>query len=359
MENKPENNIKKKGKFDLKNISPEDRNKYIAYGVFGLAICGILFYGISNYTSDEKSEEVTEFTNIESEQSKYNSKLEAMNPKTQVEASNNLENTYVPTEENSQVNTDVDFQTLDKQLAELGNGKNAVQNSPAPSSTGTGSKPSNSHDVYGNYSMWQDKEPSNSKIGYAKKNPVTVSPQQRTTTSPSYSEVKNYQPETTYKEPSYTPYEEKKVVQIAQVKSKLISQGEASNGRSISFVILENFTLNGETISKGKSYAIGSIQLENSRIYAKINTIKANGKMYNVSGKILGYDGEEGLPFSVNEGNGGSNAGGVLKDEAGRLINNVPVVGGVISRATNGGTKNKSNKVSLSGNIECQIIIFK
>ncbi len=354
MENKSENTPMKKGKFDLKNISPEDRNKYIAYAFFGVAIVGIFTYGISNYTSEDKSEEVTEFSNIESEQSKYNSKLEAMNPKTEIEASNNLENTYTPIEGSFQDNTDVDFQALDKQLAEIGSGSNAVQNTPKQSSTGTGGSPSNSHDVYGNYSMWQDKEPSNSKIGYAKKNPVIVSSQPRQSSAPSYTEVKNYQPEPT---PSFSPYEEKKVVQIAQVKSKLISQGEASNGRSISFVILENFILNGETIAKSKSYAKGSIKIENNRILAKINSIKSNGKTYNVSGKILGYDGDEGLPLSVNEES--RNASGVLKDEAGRIINNVPIVGGVISRATSGGGKSKVNKISLSGNIECTLIIYK
>lgn len=358
MENKSENTNKKKVKFDLKNISPEERNKYIAYAFFGVAVIGIFTYGISNYTSEDKSEEVTEFSNIESEQSKYNSKLEAMHPKTEIEASNNLENTYTPTEGSSQDNTDVDFQALDKQLAEIGSGSNAVQNTPKQSSTGSGGSHSNSHDVYGNYSMWQDKEPSNSKIGYAKKNPVIASSQPRQSSAPSYTEVKNYQPEpTTYKEPSFSPYEEKKAVQIAQVKSKLISQGEASNGRSISFVILESFTLNGETIAKSKSYAIGSIKIENNRIFAKINSVKSNGKTYNVSGNILGYDGEEGLPLSVNEETG--NASGVLKDEAGRIINNVPIVGGVISRATSGGGRSKANKISLSGNIECTLIIYK
>lgn len=360
MESKPEKLNKKKGKFDFKNISTEDRNKYFAYGVFGIAICGIMIYGISNYTSDEKTEEVVEFSNPEAEQSKYNSKLEAMNPKTPMQSSNSLENTFTPSDDLAQNNKDADFQTLDKQLSELGSGKSVVQNDSRSISSGTTSTPSNSHDVYGNYSMWQEKEPSNNKIGYAsKKNPVTSSPSSRTTSKPSYTEVSSSQPEVTYKEPSFSGFGEKQAVSIAQVKSKLISQGEASNNRSISFVILENFTLNGETISKGKSYAIGSIQLENNRIYAKINTIKANGKMYNVSGKILGYDGEDGLPYSMNEPSGSSNAGGVLKDEAGRMINSVPVVGGVISRATSGGSKNKSNKISLSGNIECTIVIYK
>lgn len=359
MESKTEN-IKKKSKFDLKNISTEDRNKYFAYGVFGLAICGVLAYGISNYTSDNKAEEAVEFSNPEAEQSKYNSKLEAINPKSPLQTSNTLENTFIPSEETPE-NTDVDFQTLDRQLSELGNGKNVIHNDPKPTQSGAAtSSPSNSHDVYGNYSMWQDKEPSNSKIGYSSnKNMIAPSTSPRQASKPSYSEDSSTPLEQTYKEPSFSTYTEKQAANIAQVTSKLISQGEASNSRSISFVILENFTLKGETISKGKSYAIGSIQIENNRIYAKIHTIRANGKMYNVSGKILGYDGDEGLPLSVNEGSGGSNAGEVIKDEAGRLINSVPVVGGMISRATSGGSRNKLNKISLSGNIECQIIIYK
>jgi len=353
MESKTQNT--KKGKFDLKNISTEDRNKYFAYGFFGLAICGILAYGISNYTYDDKTEEVVEFTNPEAEQSKYNSKLEAIKPKSPQQTSNALENTFTPSEEVPE-NTDIDFQTLDRQLSELGSGKNITQNDPKSTQSESAAGLSNSHDVYGNYSMWQDKEPSNSKIGYSsKRSPVSSSPSPRQASKPSYSEISSSQPEQIYKEPSFST----DAVSIAQVKSKLISQGEASNNRSISFVILENFTLKGETISKGKSYAIGSIQLENNRIYAKIHTIRANGKMYSVSGKILGYDGEDGLLLSMNEENGGSTAGEVLKDEAGRLINSVPVVGGVISRATNGGSRSKSNKISLSGDIECQIVIYK
>ena len=58
-------------------------------------------------------------------------------------------------------------------------------------------------------------------------------------------------------------------------------------------MILESFTLNGEQISKGKSYAVGTIKMENNRLFARINSIKANGKVYPVSGKIVGYDGED------------------------------------------------------------------
>lgn len=210
--------------------------------------------------------------------------------------------------------------------------------------------------------MWQDKEPANSKIGYSnKKKPIENNvPQTRPTSSPTYTNVGNNQPETAVKDPYYVPYEEKKNTIIAQVKSKVISQGEATNNRSISFVILENFTLNGETISKGKAYAIGVIKLDENRIFAKINSIKANGKTYNVSGKILGYDGEDGLPLiGSSNSNNSSGTGDIIKDEALRQANRIPIVGGIISKASSGGSSSKTNKISLSGNIECTIVIFK
>lgn len=356
MENKIEE--KKKGNFNLKNLSKEQKNKFAAYTIFGVAFCGILIYGISNYTSDEKNEEVTEFSNPEAEQSKYNSKLEAINPKTPVQSSNSLETTFAPSDNISNENSDVDLQKLDRQLSELGSNK-TVDNEPK---TNSGVAPTNSHNVYGNYSMWQDKEPSNNKIGYSnKKNSATYqnTPLPRQTTTPSYSEVSSYRAEPTVpKEAPIFGNEEKKAVSILQIKSKLISQGEATNGRSISFVLLDNFTLNGETFSKSKSYAIGTIKIENNRILAKINTLKANGKTYNVVGKIIGYDGDDGLPFSISE-DSRNNTGEVLKDEGGRIVSSIPVVGGVLSRATNGSSRSRAKSVTLSGNIECTILIYK
>lgn len=364
MENNPTKK-KKKSLLDFKNISPEDRNKYIAIGVFGLVFIGIMTYGISNYTTEEKTEEVTEFTSPQAEQSKYNTKLDALNPKSPEQSSNSLEYTFSPTDQNNQSGSDPDFTQLDKQLSELGSGKGIEQNSGSNSmsSTGTSSSPStsNSHNVYGNYSMWQDKEPSNSKIGYSsKKKPVESSANPvRSTSTPSYSEVISSQSEPAYKEPSFPSYEEKKGIAIAQVKAKLISQGYASNNRSMSFVILENFTLNGETIPKGKSYAVGSMKLEDDRIFAKISTIKANGKTYAVSGKILGHDGEDGLPLVINE-DSENRTGGIIKDEAVRQVGGrIPIVGGIISRASAGSSNSRTNKISLSGNIECTIVIYK
>ena len=150
---------------------------------------------------------------------------------------------------------------------------------------------------------------------------------------------------------------DKKSTQVAETKGKLISQGYASNNKSISFVILESFTLKGEQIPKGKSYAIGTIKMDNNRLYARINSIKANGKTYVVLGKIIGFDGDEGLPISAGESSGSEGAG-VVKDEALNQVSRIPVVGGIIKRVSGSGNNKSDDKVALSNNIECQIVIY-
>lgn len=216
---------------------------------------------------------------------------------------------------------------------------------------------SSTYSPYGNYDMWQDKEPSNSRIGYSSKKRPADNPSQST---PTYTEVYKQEP---IKEASYmnSGYEERKApaAVLTQVKSKLISQGYATNNRSVSFVLLENFSLNGETISKGKSYASGVLKIENNRVLARITTIKANGKTYNVAGKILGHDGEDGLPLVVNENSSSNGNGNIIRDEAANQASRIPVVGGIISRASsNYGNTNRESKIPLS-NIECQIVILK
>lgn len=354
---------KKKPIIDFKNLSKEDKNKYGAFGVFGIVLCGILYYGISNYTQDDSKNEVTEFSNPDAEQSKYNNKLEALNPKSPVQSSNNLENTFNDSNTPVQDNSNVDFEALDKQLANIGNGSTQRANNPVVSSSsnvgGGSSSSSNSHDVYGNYSMWQDKEPANSKIGYTQKRPVEnrINPTPTSAPKPavSYTEVSNHQDQPVYNAP--TESAKAGIISQQQVKAKLVSQGVATNNRSVSFVILDNFKLDGEAITKGKSFAMGNLKVEENRIFCKIHTIKANGKNYNVMANIMGYDGEEGMPIAGE--NSSNQTGQVLRDEAGNLINRVPIVGGVINRATKGSSKVPSSKVALGGNIECTIVIYK
>ena len=119
-------------------------------------------------------------------------------------------------------------------------------------STPKSSTPKNSHNVYGDYSMWENKEPSNSRIGYSSKKRNTE--QTRASEPPKFETVA--EPNYNLSTPSYSAPTEKKHSQVAQAKGKLISQGYATNNKSISFVILESFTLNGAYTNLTKNTCI-------------------------------------------------------------------------------------------------------
>ena len=154
-------NNKKRNLFDLKNISDEDKKKYGAIAVIAIIFCGFMTYGILGYTKDDDQNKVEDFSNPEAELSKYNNKLEAINPKRDGNQANNLEHTFGLSGENQEMTNEneVSFEQLDRQLANIGKQNN--RNIPV--------EPTNNHNVYGDYSMWQNQEPNNTSIEYASK----------------------------------------------------------------------------------------------------------------------------------------------------------------------------------------------
>ncbi|WP_139423948.1 conjugative transposon protein TraM [Chryseobacterium mulctrae] len=224
------------------------------------------------------------------------------------------------------------------------------------------SSPTNSHSTYGNSSMWSNDVPSGSNIGYSELGNVITKPQ----ASPKRKNSNTYQAappvedninfETQFNTPSQsvsTP-NDRNVAKVGKsVRGKLISSGYASNGRSMSFVLLENFTIGSESVKKGQVIT-GTSMINDNRIVVNFNTIKVNGKVIPINARVVGYDGGNGLlvrgePGSSNE------AGNIIRDEAQSQASRIPVVGGIIGRATSGNSR-KENKIQLSNNVECTII---
>ena len=118
---------------------------------------------------------------------------------------------------------------------------NTSSNKNVPSSGSA----TNSHNVYGTYDMWENKEPSNSKIGYS--NVKNISKEKPSPKAIDYveKEMNNY-------EPVYQP-EIKKQTVLASVNAESISQGYISNGRKWNFIFNESFTLNGDKIPENNS----------------------------------------------------------------------------------------------------------
>lgn len=216
--------------------------------------------------------------------------------------------------------------------------------------------PTNSHDVYGNYDMWQSKEPSNSRIGYTNKSKNVES--KSSSTPPKFDVVET----PAYVTPTATPTpkvaEQVQSKQIALVEAKLLSTGFASNGRSLSFIILEPFTINNETVKKGQVIT-GYSTLKDNRLYVRFASVKLNGKTISLNGSVVGYDGEQGLPIASVDAYDDTNSN--VKGEVMSQASRVPIVGGVVrsvSNITRKGGGSTANKIALTENLKCNISIY-
>ncbi len=353
-------------KIDFKNISskyltPENKKKLIFGGIILVVVGGFLFLTTN---SDDKAEKKSEDFNLpDSEAQRYNTKTEALtNGRTEAETTD-LGEYY---KNDSIKMTDIDYQQLDNQIAGIQNGSNSnVQNTPQSSyspppqqnSSRSSGASGNSHNVYGDYDMWQSKEPSNSRIGYSNKfntpnRSTTATPVKKT--SPKYEVVENdnYQAPP----PTIQNYEvpiAKSSNSLAKIRAKMITQGYASNGKSISFVLLEPTTIAGKKTKKGQ-IIIGIAKEDRNRLSVSFSEIKMDNQRYPAQMQLVGFDGLKGLPISYNDVN---QNGTPIKDRAvNETTSRIPVVGGIISSATSG--RKSESKLKLGENIECTILIY-
>lgn len=368
-------NSKNKKKFDLKNVSKEDKVKYL--GIAGILIVGGSIMGYGYFSNQEENTDTIEaMSNPEAELSKYNSKLDALNGKKDPNLANDLERTFA--EEKKQEDGEVNYDELDRQIANLGKShpnqpqqnqqptSQSVSNSGGGGYSGGGSSrggASNSHNVYGNYDMWQTNEPANSRIEYSNKNnrpaPKQSRPQQQyKSDNIEYVEAKQsatYQPA----QPQVrTSYSQEVVLEPRQVKAKLISQGYATSGRSLSFILLEPTTIAGQSVKKGQVIT-GVAKEQDNRLNVNFSSIKIDNKVYNASMELIGSDGMKGLPISQQEDSGNGAVENEVRNQAGNVVSRVPIIGGIVSSATRGGNRSNSNQsVKLTSNITCYILIY-
>ncbi|PWN62408.1 hypothetical protein C1631_022855 [Chryseobacterium phosphatilyticum] len=244
--------------------------------------------------------------------------------------------------------TDVEFEQMRKRSL-----SNSQSSKPSPSNT---------HNTYGNSSMWSDDAPSGSNIGYSDLGNAIPKPQPKPRKKSSSPQAYQSQPveddninfETQFVNP--VPQTTQNVAKVGKsVKGKLISSGYATSGRSLSFVLLENFSVGTQQIKKGQVIT-GSCILNDNRLLVRFNTMKVGTQNLPVNARLIGYDGGEGLLIRGNS-NTGNEAGSILKDEAQNQVSRIPVVGGILSRATSSGSsRNSENKIQLTNNVEVQIM---
>lgn len=346
------------------NKTEEEKRKIIVYSVAGVLCTFLLLIGFLLYKPD-KNEKVNEITNPDaSEAKKYNSRTEAnqMGKVDSLRDFNTGMNEIFGTEQQT---TSVETPTYsqpnyDTYSTGSGSGSGGQSTYTPPSYSAPEPQRQsgnyNSHNTYGDYSMWQAEEPKNNSIGYTdvktypKKNGKSNNTQSYS--EPTYTEVPAQLPSMSGQQGNEISRSAKKI------KAKLLSTGFATNGRSLSFIMLEPTTINGEQTKKGQVIT-GVAKIMGDRLTVKFGSLKINGKNIAVNGSIVGFDGEDGMPISgENEGGGMSGAGGYIKDQAVSQASRIPVVGGLINSVSSGSGRTQQDKVKLNQNTDCIIAIY-
>lgn len=332
--------------------SNADRRKIIVYTIAGIVCVGLLAIVIAlNSTSTET--EVADFTNPDAQEvAKYNSRTEANQMKKDSADLNLAMDNLFAENNNSPITTPEDNSTFyEPSYSPPANTGYQQPTYSSPSGSSGGSY--NSHSTYGDYSMWQSEEPKNNSVGYTNKKGA---PQKvKAGKEPDYTEI----PNNGYQEPSYqgqdfTPT--KSLSDGKQIRAKLLSQGYATSGRSLSFVLLEPTTIAGVSVPKGQ-VVTGVAAEQNNRLLVNFSSIKVKNKVYQANLQLFGSDGMAGLP--IGGGGGDNQTANKGKDIVANQANRIPVVGGIIGSAVrNSGNSTPDNKIKLSSNIECVIVNY-
>lgn len=339
------------------NKSNAERRKIIVYAIAGVVCVGLFALVIAfNSTSTEK--EVSDFSNPDAKEvAKYNSRTEANNLGKKDSADLNLAMDDLFGE--SQETAPVYQEPTTYYEPNYSSSPNTEYQQPAYSSpqSSSGGGSHNKHSTYGDYSMWQGEEPKNNSVGYTNKNVPKTTKGNRKNSEPEYTEI----PTPTYQEPSYSnsiASTTQSLSQGKQIRAKLISQGYATPGRSLSFVLLEATKIGNENIAKGQVIT-GVSSEENNRLMVNFSSIKVKNKIVPVQMQLFGSDGMAGLPVSgSNSNNMGNEATNRGKDMVRDQVNRIPVIGGIISSAVGSGNRTADNKIKLSNNIECIIVNY-
>lgn len=99
--------IEREKKTEKKGIKPEDKRKFIAYGIIGVIALCFVGYAVNDFSGDDTTAQVQEIGTPETEADKYNSKLEAIEQDGKPKASSaSLEDAYKKTDNGEEANNE-------------------------------------------------------------------------------------------------------------------------------------------------------------------------------------------------------------------------------------------------------------
>lgn len=323
--------------WDFKNLSEEDKRKYLVYTIFGIISIGVIGIGFSFVgTKDSSNKEVSTMdVPLSSEKEQYETRLQALQKFDTVKADPNQRMTqFFARKKSDDIEDNIEYFNRNKSETNMNTAyepiHQQVDNTAPPQSS--------NYNRYGNSSMWQVEEPQNSNIGYSSANYVENRVQQieqRTTVQTTETYVNNV---VAVEQSKKDLFENGKQVGNGTIQAVVRGTQEVKNGQTLRFQTNADGVINGVKIPRNTSL-FGIVRFNQYRAEITIETANINGSIVPVNLVVYSNDGLKGIPISLDES---------LKQGRNSAVDDVARSGGILGKAGSVVGSVVSNKVKES-----------
>ncbi|MDN3709943.1 conjugative transposon protein TraM [Myroides ceti] len=323
--------------WDIRNLSEEDKRKYIVYAIFGIVSIGVIGVGFSFVSGkDTANKEVNSIDiPLSEEKEQYENRLQALQKFDTVKGDPNQRMTqFFARKKTDDIEDNMDYFNQTKSGSSVGSNYEPIHQKVDNT---TPAQPSN-YNRYGNSSMWQVEEPVNNNIGYssANKNEYIENRvqqiEQRTTVQTTETYVNNV---STVQQSKKDLFEKGKQVGNSTIKAVVRGTQEVKNGQTLRFQTNEEGVVNGTKIPRNTSL-FGIVRFNQYRAEIVIETANINGSIIPINLMVYSNDGLKGIPISMDE---------TLKQGRNTAVDHVARRGGILGKAGNVVGSVVSNKV--------------
>src|SRR5690554_491090 len=310
--------------WNFKNLSEEDKRKYIVYTIFGIVSIGIIGISFSFVGSKDSTNKKVSSIDVplSSEKEQYETRLQALQKFDTVKADPNQRMTQFFTKRTDDVEQNMEYFNQNKTegiiTSEYEPIHQQVDNTtPAQSSN---------YNRYGNSSMWQVEEPENNVIGYSSTNEYLENREQQIaqrTTSVEATEASVNNNASTVRQSKKYLFENGKQMDNGTIKAVVRGTQEVKNGQTLRFQTNEDGVVNGIKIPRNSSL-FGIVRFNQYRAEINIETANINGSIVPLNLVVFNSDGLKGIPISLDES---------LKQGRNTAVDDVARSGGILGKA--------------------------
>lgn len=320
--------------WDFKNLSEEDKRKYIVYTIFGIISIGVIGIGFSfaGGKNSSNKEVSTLDVPLSSEKEQYETRLQALQKFDTVKADPNQRMTqFFARKKADDIEDNIAYFNQSKSEANINTAYEPIHqqvDNTAPAQT-------SNYNRYGNSSMWQVEEPQNSNIGYSSANYIENRMQQieqRTTVQTTETYMNNV---VAVEQSKKDLFENGKQVGNGTIQAVVRGTQEVKNGQTLRFQTNTDGVINGVKIPRNTSL-FGIVRFNQYRAEVTIETANINGSIVPVNLVVYSNDGLKGIPISIDES---------LKQGRNSAVDDVARSGGILGKAGSVVGNVVSNKV--------------